>query len=133
MSFNWNEYFDLAQELAGIYATGPFPRSGTASQEAKCRCAISRAYYAAFIRARNHLIFVDGDPNVPADATAHAYIRQKFRHSRDRRRKRIAALLDILRAARNRADYDNAVPGLVANTSTHLTFAHQVLNLLDNL
>ena len=44
MSFDWSEYLNLAQELAG-QATGP------SSQEAKLRSAVSRAYYAAFYAA----------------------------------------------------------------------------------
>lgn len=127
MSFDWNEYFYLAQEVAGL-APG-----NTAGQEARQRCAISRAYYAAFIRARNHLRFVDGDPQVPFDATAHVYVRLAFRRSRNRRRRQIAILLDNLRFARNAVDYDNAVPNVTANTTVWLAQAAQVLTILDSL
>jgi len=41
MSFDWSEYLDIARELAG-------QATASSSAEAKKRCAISRAYYAAF-------------------------------------------------------------------------------------
>ena len=45
MSFDWSEYLKLAQELAG--QTG-----NPASQEARLRAAVSRAYYAVFCISR---------------------------------------------------------------------------------
>ena len=48
MNFDWSEYLNLAQELAGR------PTS-LSNEEARLRSAISRAYYAAFCKARNHL------------------------------------------------------------------------------
>jgi uncharacterized protein (UPF0332 family) len=55
MSFNCSDYLDLARELIG-------QTDITASEEAKLRSAISRAYYAAFIQARNHLL--DEKPDI---------------------------------------------------------------------
>ncbi|MDF0552110.1 hypothetical protein [Kamptonema sp. UHCC 0994] len=48
MKFNWSEYLALAQQLAGKSQI-------SATQESRLRSAISRAYYAAFIQARNYL------------------------------------------------------------------------------
>jgi len=48
MSFDWNEYYQLSRELAGL-------ATGIATEEAKMRSAISRAYYAAFCKARDYL------------------------------------------------------------------------------
>ena len=48
MSFNWSEYLGLAQQLAGKAQI-------SATRESRLRSAISRAYYAAFILARNYL------------------------------------------------------------------------------
>lgn len=50
MSFDWSGYLDVAKELASVALT-------SANKEAKLRSAISRAYYAAFILARNYLRF----------------------------------------------------------------------------
>lgn len=47
MSFPWSHYLDLAKALAGQET------NGVASQEARLRSAISRAYYAVFCTARN--------------------------------------------------------------------------------
>lgn len=49
MSFDWSEYVDIAQELA-IQA-----KSNSPHQEAKQRASMSRAYYAVFGKARDHL------------------------------------------------------------------------------
>ncbi len=48
MTFDWSQYLNLAKE----FLCQPTP---PANQEAKMRSAISRAYYAAFISARNYL------------------------------------------------------------------------------
>ena len=55
MPFDWNEYYDLAKQLA------------KESGEAQRRSAISRAYYAAYWKARELLeVFeVDIDPHTP--------------------------------------------------------------------
>jgi len=47
MSFAWAEYLSLAEALFRERAT-------FADEEACCRAAISRAYYAAFCAARHH-------------------------------------------------------------------------------
>ncbi len=52
MSFEWSEYLNVAQELIEQAKKASY-------QEAKVRAAISRAYYAAFGAARNHLRYKD--------------------------------------------------------------------------
>lgn len=79
MSFNWSEYLDLAQQLAG---KAPI----SATQESRLRSAISRAYYAAFIQARNRLR--DGDSlSIPLDRT-HQYVIRQFKNSPETLRQR---------------------------------------------
>jgi len=46
MAFDWREYFKLSQFLQG--------QGVSFTQEAAFRCAVSRAYYAAFCHARNY-------------------------------------------------------------------------------
>ena len=53
MSFDWSEYLTLAQELTSASTSSPI-------QEAHLRAAVSRAYYAAFCKARNYLHNKDG-------------------------------------------------------------------------
>jgi uncharacterized protein (UPF0332 family) len=75
MSFDWLQYLNVARELAGT-ATTP------ANQEAKLRAAISRAYYAAFINARNHLRDKEGIL-IPKTSVAHKYVSDRFESSPD--------------------------------------------------
>lgn len=77
MSFDWAEYLNLAGELC---ATPTSP----STDEAKYRSAISRAYYAAFGKAKNHLRNNDGDTAIPTGASAHKYVRRKFEFSTSR-------------------------------------------------
>lgn len=58
MKFDWSEYFNLAQELAAISS------DNFASNEAKLRFAVSRAYYSVFCLSRNYLRDVEKDPRL---------------------------------------------------------------------
>jgi hypothetical protein len=49
--FDWREYLDLAEDLQRGAASGA---ARVQSVEAAQRCAVSRAYYAAFCHARNY-------------------------------------------------------------------------------
>jgi len=51
MSFHWGSYLDLAKFLTNNKEQIP-----DISQEAILRCAVSRAYYAAFCHARDYAI-----------------------------------------------------------------------------
>ncbi len=125
MSFDWSEYLGLAQELSGQTAS-------PASQEAKLRAAISRAYYAAFCKARNHLRDREGHA-IPIGGKAHAYVRDKFKNSPDQLRSQIGHNLDRLRRHRNIVDYDDSVSGLLPMTSRDLKLAQRVLSALTTL
>jgi len=126
MSFNWSEYFTLAQELASESAT-------SSMQEAMLRSAISRAYYAAFCEARNHLIYKDAE-TVPNGVNVHSYVGEKFRKSTDLARRKIGQLLHHLRSIRNIADYQDIFYGkLSGRTRAALLEAEEVLRLLNTL
>jgi outer membrane translocation and assembly module TamA len=126
MSFEWSEYLGLALELAGQ----PVKR---AHQEARFRTAISRAYYAAaFCKCRNHLRDKEGH-QIPPGGKAHQYVRDKFKKSNDRLRKRIGYNLERLRSDRNKADYDDNVIKLDMITNTDLVLAEKVISTLDKL
>jgi len=115
MSFDWTEYYRLAQELIGT-STAP------ASAEAKIRAAISRLYYAAFCKARNYLRDREGLA-IPAGARAHRFVRDTFRNSQDRVRQKVGDRLDKLRVHRNHADYDDAFDLLALLVRADLTWA----------
>lgn len=125
MSFVWSEYLNLAQELAGKTAI-------SASLEAKLRSAISRAYYAAFIEARNHLQDKENH-TIPFDVNPHEYVRIQFEQSQDKKRQKIGKKLNYLRIARNKADYNNTFSKLSENTEVTLQLASQVISALNSL
>jgi ribosomal protein S9 len=101
MPFDWREYLNLAQSLQG-HSGGSF------SQEAAFRCAVSRAYFAAFCHARNFARDRQSfKPSYKADD--HYLLKQYFRKTG---RTEIARKLDCLREWRNNCDYDDDVSNI---------------------
>lgn len=101
MPFNWREYLNLAQSLQG-HSGGGF------LQEAAFRCAVSRAYYAAFCHARNFAR--DKQSFVPFyDARDHRELKEHFKKTR---RIDIVLKLDQLRVWRNNCDFDDDVSNI---------------------
>ncbi len=126
MSFDWGDYLRLSRELCA-------PPLSSTNTEAKQRSAISRAYYSAFGRSRMHLRQKDQDRSIPVGPEAHDYVRRKFESSGSRTRRRIGANLGRLRDERNKADYNEIVPGLTAMSALALRLAGQVLEDLGSL
>lgn len=157
MSFDWSDYLMVAQELVhqttassagrnptrktffnfiNISYNRAFQNEGKHSlEEAKLRCAISRAYYGAFRKARNHLRDKDGHPagSLERGGKTHQTVIDLFSNSDDADRQLIGQFLKDLRAARNKADYDDSVPHLPGLTMTSLLQSEQVLDLLNTL
>lgn len=125
MSFSWRDYLSLAFELNG---KTPHPYS----LEARSRSAISRAYYAAFIEARNFLRDAEGIA-MPSDSSVHNFVISTFRASRQNRCRSIAEHLEKLRSYRNHADYDDVIFRLNPRVRESLILANRVINLLDQL
>lgn len=125
MSFDWLEYLDLAQQLTRS-TTGP------SSREARLRSAISRAYYAAFCKARNHLLKKGPIPN-EKKINMHKYVREQFMGSPDKARKKIGADLNRLRTDRNKADYWDIVAGLHGTTERALKQSERIIFKLGTL
>ncbi|NOT64274.1 MAG: DNA-binding protein [Acidobacteria bacterium] len=122
MAFNWAEYLNLAQALA---APATF-NAATLNADALARCAISRAYYAAFCHARNYardrhglLLRYNGDD--------HSLIK---RHFLQRRAHGVAHKLDKLRSLRNESDYADAASDLPAKLADALAEAQKVIAIL---
>jgi len=103
MSFDWSEYLTLAQELTSASTSSPI-------QEAHLRAAISRAYYAAFCKARNYLLNKEGYLT-PRGVNVHWDVIMKFEGSGDLGRKKVGTLLNSLRGLRNIVDYKEIFPG----------------------
>ncbi len=127
MSFDWAEYLSLAEELVGAAVSGP--PVGRAAQQ---RSSVSRAYYAAFILARNRLRDVDQIP-VPSTGGAHVFVAQRYEYDPDPRRTQIGVTLGRLRAARNRCDYDDIVPRLPRLNRRAREWAEQIIADLGRL
>lgn len=125
MIFDWSEYLTLANDLAGA-------RTNPSTDEAKLRAAISRAYYANYCIARNHLRDKEGHTIPWADA--HKYVIDQFRNSSDKARKDLGKDLDRLKNYRLSADYKDNYPGLIGpSTRVALTLADQVIIKLKGL
>jgi len=126
MSFDWSEYLTLAQELTSAAVTSPI-------QEAHLRTAISRAYYAAFWKARIYLIDKDGYLT-PRGMNAHWDVLNKFETSSDMRRRRVGTLLRSLKGIRNIVDYEATFLGnQLGRTQGALIEAEQVITLLRTI
>jgi uncharacterized protein (UPF0332 family) len=98
MTFDWLEYLQLDRELAGEI-------TAASGEEAKNRSAVSRAYYAAFNKAREVLEVKDG-LTVPKQNT-HQYVISQFQNNSSPCRQKIGNRLRVLRSYRNQADYEN--------------------------
>lgn len=123
MSFDWSEYLNLARRLAGT------PENP--ANEAELRSAISRAYYAAFIQARNFLRDRD-NLKIPRKNT-HEYVINLFRDNSDKVRKKIGERLRRLRDFRNEADYEDRAIKLAPNSKESLTLARRIISGLGSL
>lgn len=105
MTFDWRDYLDVATELMSPRLDG-----GAASDEARQRAAISRAYYAVFgSLVREHLKSGRGGRGNPHQALVDA-----LTVSPDPGATRLAGQLSRLRVLRNQCDYDDLVPELQA-------------------
>lgn len=94
MAFDWREYLALAGWLQNNTPPGVSP-------ECARRCAVGRAYYAAFCYARNYARdYLGFQPR--NDADDHGRLRA---HLKQKRRYRTGQSLDRLRDWRNRCDY----------------------------
>lgn len=132
MSFDWSEYLVLAKELAS-------QTQGSSTQEARWRSAVSRAYYAAFRKARNHLRDKEGKRQELASGNTHQIVinlfSELYNNSRNKNPKHllIAQNLRDLRSARNRTDYEDVVTNLQGLASTSLIKAEKVISSLSTL
>ncbi len=129
MNFDWSEYLNVARELVGQPTESP-------SDEAKKRCAISRAYYAAFCSARNHLRDKDNDRNIPLTGEAHAYVKAQFKTSKDKVRREIGEDLTRLAIKRKSVDYKDDVTSSInldGETYLVLNWSQEVLSDLSRL
>jgi len=125
MSFDWREYLILAEALVQT-------RTTLAPEEACCRAAISRAYYAVYGVARTQAHDQEG-VQVPATGDAHQQLGLHYRTGPSPRHRAIGEHLRQLRRARNRADYADQLARPVAAAQWAVRQARQVLVSLQAL
>ena len=127
MSFDWAEYLSLAENICAVPISGP-----PIGREARWRAGVSRAYYAAFILARNHLRDVDRI-HFPPHVNAHQFVAAHYFNHPDPLRKSIGADLRRLRRARNQCDYDDVAQNLPNLIPAALVWSAQVIADLSRL
>ncbi len=120
MVFDWREYLQLSKFLQLQ------PQVGY-TQESAFRCAVSRAYYAAFCHGRNYAR--DKQSYSPSyDFREHALVRKHFRQ---KGMVGVASMLDILRQWRNSCDYDDDVPALNSLLGSSISESEKILSQLS--
>lgn len=125
MSFQWEDYWQVANELSGASSTDKL-------YEAKIRTVISRAYYASFNIGKQYLIIKHGfRPQKNADD--HGDVRKKFFSINSPECNTIAANLDQMRRARNRADYDDQIANVHKLLSGVMRSADATIKLINQL
>ena len=127
MSFEWQQYLLLAQELAGK------PTVLRPGEEARLRSALSRAYYAAFCQARLHVMGVEGSTPLGAADNVHFEVARQLISNAEETHQLIGEHLSTLRRYRNQADYEQVVVNLEGLTRAALAIAEWVLDALDAL
>jgi uncharacterized protein (UPF0332 family) len=124
MNFDWDDFLGFAKEI--------YKYRNSSYYEARLRSVISRAYYAAFIKSRNHIRYKD-KVYIPTNQNAHLFVINYFINDSDSFRSRIGQRLDAMRTNRNMADYDNRVNGLARLATDTLKSAEYIIKDLDNL
>jgi uncharacterized protein (UPF0332 family) len=99
--FDWIGYLHLAKSIVD---TG---QPAAVSEEARLRCAVSRAYYAAFGRAAVYFTQIHGPEAISRGAEVHSCVAMWFKKEHGLRYKQIGKALDDLREWRNNADYES--------------------------
>jgi uncharacterized protein (UPF0332 family) len=125
--FDWADYLVLAREL--VQRGEP---SG-ASEQSRLRCAVSRAYYAAFGRARGYLSLRLGEAKIPDGPEVHEFVVTWLQQDSDRRCRKVGEDLDSLRQYRNDADYHAEVAGWGSKAHASLRWASRSVDQLEKL
>ena len=125
MSFAWLDYLVLAEALLQA-------RTTFAPEEACCRAAISRAYYAVYGAALTRARAQDG-LQLPATGEAHQRVITHYRQGPSSLHRAIGNNLRRLRRARNHADYDDQLDRPVALGAFTGRRARQVVAQLQAL
>lgn len=125
MTFVWREYLAVAEALTQT------PLPGT-SEAARCRSAVSRAYYVVYGEARTHAQDHEG-LQLSTTGDAHQQLRLHYQTGPTSRHRTIGTRLHQLRRVRNQADYADHFPRPIATAQWALRQARQALRQLQTL
>lgn len=104
--WSWTEVLQVARDL---HTAEKF----AASEEARLRSTISRAYYAAYCTTRDFLVERGEISFVPREQSRlHTTMPETLKRSQDGRRQDVGRYLVQLRDARQDCDYEGTVDGL---------------------
>ena len=126
MRYDWGKYLILAQDWAEL-------SKEHVNKEALLRSAISRAYYASFCKARNHLRDIEKDRGLGKSLQVHQLVIERFERSDSKAKKDIGTALGRLRKIRNIADYQDSFRNLRKTALRSLKYAEDVFEYLDRL
>lgn len=125
MSFVWQQYIDLSRELID-------GRLNSASERARLRAAISRAYYGAFIPTRDAMEKKRGKRYLPH--SVHRDLKADLQFSDSDVCNDIGVLLASMKRRREKADYEACWTQDDERTARQQLYdAQQVLELLSKL
>lgn len=127
MGFTWNEYIAVAKNLLSSAGTTPHA-------EANIRAAVSRAYYAAFCNARNHLRDKEKG-HAQKELRRHEYVIGKYEYDIGNiARRDIGRDLRRLKNRREEADYEDTLSkDFQKNAQVQIIMAQDVIKRLINL
>lgn len=126
VDFDWVEFLNIAKEMAEDNS----PRS---SQEAKLRCAISRAYYAAYHKARKIILPASSATGPGRAFGSHQQVIDALQESDDATRRKLGVDLNRLKGKRHKADYIDSVQNLPALAEDALIEAEELIDSLNAL
>jgi len=121
MSFDWNDYHDLAVDLTN--AQLPF----TASEEARLRSSVSRAYYCAHALSKQ---YVGKKVKLGKGPQVHGIVISHLETDSDPLIAQAGLDLKTMRKARNKADYDENFSGWNIQASEALRRGYDIRNAL---
>ena len=124
MSFNWEDYLTLANELS--------TQNEGYIEQARKRAAISRAYYAAFIKARNKALPEIGRPPSNYRGGSHNYYINYY-VSKGHAGREVHRKLKRLKKRRVKADYEDSFNSINKELISALRESKKIISKLDQI
>jgi hypothetical protein len=122
MTFQWNEFLDVAKYLYTYGQENPH------INEAANRCAVSRSYYAAHCYLRNYAN-IKGT-NFSTSANAHGEVIEYFAKNQDPNMRKLGQKLLQLLKWRINSDYNDLITVNDNTAKTSITFSSDIFRLL---